>query len=255
MTTDGKCILVVANETLASPQIVETVIERAGGRSGRIGVVAPLLPRHKLDHWLGTGDAEVEREPIGRLERTTTALVAAGMRATGYIADAEPLQALLDGIRVFEPEEAVISTHPPERSTWIERGLIEEAKAKVDIPITHLVVDMGRITDSELAGTGGRTDEPVQVFRWMSTDEASTLQHEGFHGPEGPSSDVLVSEVAGAGGGGSQEQVLVCVQVPAATLAGRETAAPPWAHGATYAVPADLLNRAGPPIVLRGPTG
>ena len=39
MAKDGKCILVVANETLASPQIVETVIERAGGRAGRIGVV------------------------------------------------------------------------------------------------------------------------------------------------------------------------------------------------------------------------
>lgn len=255
MAKDGKCILVVANETLASPQIVETVIERAGGRAGRIGVVAPVLPRNKLDHWLGTEDAEVERDPVARLEATTKALAAAGMRTTGYVADADPLQALLDGIRVFEPEEAVISTHTPERSNWIERGLIDEAKKQVDIPITHLVVDMGRIESSELAQTGGSVDEPVQVFRWMSKDEASMLKHEGFRDPAGGSEGVVVSEVAGAAGGGAQEQVLVCVQVPAAALAGRKTSPPAWAHGDTYAVPAELLNRAGPPIVLRSPTG
>jgi hypothetical protein len=255
MAKDSRCILVVANETLASPEIVEAVIDRAGGKAGRIGVVAPVLPRHKLDHWLGTGDAEVERDPVARLEATTKALADAGMRTTGYVADAEPLQALLDGVRVFEPEEVVISTHAPERSKWIERGLIDDAKERVDIPITHLIVDMGRLEGSELAGTGGAVDEQVQIFRWMSDDEAIALQHMGFREPDRRATGVVVSEVAGASGGGDDEQVLVCAQVPAAVLAGRETDPPSWAHGKTYAVPADLLNRANPPIVLRRLSG
>lgn len=148
MAKDSKCILVVANETLASPLIVDQVVERAGGPGARVGVVAPVLPGHKLDHWLGTEEAEVERDPARRIEATTKALSEAGLRASGYVSDAEPLEALQDGIRVFEPEEVVIATHTPERSNWLERGFVEEAKKLTDLPITHLVVDLGSVLDS-----------------------------------------------------------------------------------------------------------
>ena len=52
------------------------------------------------------------------------ALRAAGLDARGEIGDADPLQALDDHFRVFEPDEVVISTHPPDRSQWLERRVV-----------------------------------------------------------------------------------------------------------------------------------
>jgi hypothetical protein len=36
----------------------------------------------------------------------------------------------------------IISTHPPERSRWLERGVVERARRDIDLPITHVIVDL-----------------------------------------------------------------------------------------------------------------
>jgi hypothetical protein len=43
---------------------------------------------------------------------------------------------------VFQADEIVISTHPPERSHWLERGVVERARDEIDLPVTHVVVDL-----------------------------------------------------------------------------------------------------------------
>ena len=49
----------------------------------------------------------------------------------------------------------IISTHPPDRSRWLERGVVDRARREVPLPITHVVVDLeaeaGRATGA--AGT------------------------------------------------------------------------------------------------------
>ena len=35
-------------------------------------------------------------------------------------------------------------THPSGRSHWLETGLVERAHEELDIPITHVIVDLGR---------------------------------------------------------------------------------------------------------------
>ena len=42
----------------------------------------------------------------------------------------------------FPADEVIISTHPPERSKWLERGVVERAREEVPLPITHVVVDL-----------------------------------------------------------------------------------------------------------------
>jgi hypothetical protein len=36
----------------------------------------------------------------------------------------------------------VISTHPPERSRWLEGGVVERARNEIPLPVTHVVVDL-----------------------------------------------------------------------------------------------------------------
>jgi GABA permease len=50
--------------------------------------------------------------------------------------------AIEDALRVFPADEILISTHPPHRSRWLEHGVVERAREEIDLPITHLVVDL-----------------------------------------------------------------------------------------------------------------
>jgi hypothetical protein len=38
----------------------------------------------------------------------------------------------------------IISTHPPGRSHWLDRDVVERARERFDIPVTHVVVDLDR---------------------------------------------------------------------------------------------------------------
>ncbi|HEX6651108.1 MAG TPA: hypothetical protein VF072_00060 [Thermoleophilaceae bacterium] len=41
----------------------------------------------------------------------------------------------------------MIATDPEGRSNWLERGLIEKAMARFDVPITHLVSSYGLVSE------------------------------------------------------------------------------------------------------------
>ncbi len=45
---------------------------------------------------------------------------------------------------MFAADEIVVSTHPAGRSNWLEHGVVERAKERFDLPITHVVVDLER---------------------------------------------------------------------------------------------------------------
>jgi GABA permease len=70
------------------------------------------------------------------------AIEALGLRARGEVGDSEPNLAIEDALATFPADEVIISTHPPERSRWLERGVVERARAEVDLPITHVVTDL-----------------------------------------------------------------------------------------------------------------
>jgi len=67
---------------------------------------------------------------------------AAGVPARGAVGDADPVVAIEDALRTFAADELVIATHPPGRSNWLERGLVERAE-RFALPITHVVSDYG----------------------------------------------------------------------------------------------------------------
>ena len=67
----------------------------------------------------------------------------AGIVARGQVGDHhDPNVAIEDALREFAADEVVISTHPPERSRWLERGVVERAEREVPLPVTHVVVDL-----------------------------------------------------------------------------------------------------------------
>jgi hypothetical protein len=134
-------ILVVANETVAGRALRGEVVRRAGAEADVL-VVCPAL-NSPLRHWASDEDrarAEAER----RLGESLGALATEGVEARGEVGDADPVQAMDDALRTFGADEIVISTHPPGRSNWLEKEVIERARERYPVPITHVVVDLER---------------------------------------------------------------------------------------------------------------
>jgi GABA permease len=136
---DEHRILVVANETLGG-ELLAQVRANAGDRKAKVLVVSPAL-NSTLKTW--TNDEAPARDAAqARLNSSLIAMRGAGLDVEGEIGDSDPVQAIEDAIRTFQPDELVISTHPAGRSQWLERGVVERARERFELPLTHVVVDL-----------------------------------------------------------------------------------------------------------------
>jgi len=135
-------ILVVANETVGGHTLLSMILERSVDVREEVLVVTPAL-NSPLKHWVSDeDDARVAAQE--RLDTSLARLAEAGVEARGEVGDGDPLQAMEDALRTFGADEIIISTHPPGRSNWLERGVVEKARERFPVPITHVVVDLER---------------------------------------------------------------------------------------------------------------
>jgi len=132
-------VLVVANETVGGAQLLETIRERIAGRDARVLVVCPAL-NSPLRHWASDED-DARSKAQERLDASLVTMQGAGIQAVGEIGDGDPIQAIEDALRTFRPDELLVSTHPPGKSHWLERGVVEKARERFALPVTHVVVD------------------------------------------------------------------------------------------------------------------
>jgi hypothetical protein len=133
-------ILVVANETVAGHTLRSMILERSLDVREEVLVVTPAL-NSPLRHWVSDED-QARAAAQERLDASLAKLEEAGVQARGEVGDGDPLQAMEDALRTFGADEIIISTHPEGRSNWLERGVVEKARERFAVPITHVVVDL-----------------------------------------------------------------------------------------------------------------
>jgi nucleotide-binding universal stress UspA family protein len=133
-------ILVIANETVGGQRLREEIRRRSEGYEEQVLVVCPAL-NSPLRHWASDEDG-ARAQAQERLNASLARLREAGVDAKGEVGDGEPLQAMEDALRTFGADEIIISTHPEGRSHWLERGIVEGARERFAVPITHVVVDL-----------------------------------------------------------------------------------------------------------------
>jgi hypothetical protein len=139
---DERRILVIANETLSGETLHSMIKQKSEGYRTNVLVVAPAQPS-PLQH-LASDEDPSRGAATGRLDASLEKLRGAHIPAHGHIGEADPLQAIEDALRTFGPDEVIISTHPEGRSHWLERGVVERARERFAVPITHVVVDVDR---------------------------------------------------------------------------------------------------------------
>src|SRR2546422_6143986 len=136
-------ILVLANETLGGTALRREIAYRMAGGNAEVYVVCPALNVSKIKHWVSDED-EARREAQERLDQVVARLAREGVQVRGDIGDADPVQAMEDALRLFPANEAIISTHPPGRSNWLEREVVERSRERFPLPVSHVVVDLER---------------------------------------------------------------------------------------------------------------
>jgi hypothetical protein len=135
-------ILVVANETVGGHTLRSMILEKSLDVREEVLVVTPAL-NSPLKHWVSDED-QARSDAQERLNTSLAKLAEAGVQARGEVGDGDPLQAMEDALRTFGADEIIISTHPEGRSNWLERGVVQKARERFAVPITHVVVDLER---------------------------------------------------------------------------------------------------------------
>jgi GABA permease len=154
---DGKYrLLVVANQTVAGQALLEEIRNRCRGRDSEVLVITPALVSSRAARWASDLDEGIELARQ-RMELSLRAIRDAGLKARGEVGDSDPNLAIEDALRVFPAEEIVISTHPPEKSRWLEHGVLQRTREEVGVPVMHVVVDL------EAEQKTGRDESPRPI--------------------------------------------------------------------------------------------
>ena len=135
-------VLVIANRTCPCPALLEEVARRSTEHDGiDVLLVAPAL-NSRLRHYLSDIDPAVA-EARQRLQLARAGLDELGVAAASEVGDADPHTAIADALARFDAAEIIVSTLPAGQSNWLERGLIDRARADFGLPVTHLVSRYG----------------------------------------------------------------------------------------------------------------
>jgi hypothetical protein len=120
--------LVLANQTVASPEVTERLKALAAEGPRRFIVVVPQ------DH----GEGHAVRDARSRLATLLDSLHDAGIVAAGMIGDPDPYTAAMNALQYFHISEVVISTLPEGSSKWMAGKLVERIQAATNRPVEHV---------------------------------------------------------------------------------------------------------------------
>jgi len=129
-------VLVVATSGLSPEKVAPAVGERIAD-DAVVRVVGTSSGLSRLD-WLTNTEDEARAKAAERAERLAQAIPQADVDSEP--GDTDPLQAIEDEVRLFEPNRIIVVTRNDEHATWLETGVGATAKELFDVPVTHVVV-------------------------------------------------------------------------------------------------------------------
>lgn len=119
-------VLVVANQTADSPELIQTLRERVGEGQAEFTLLLPRLPGRR-------------EEAATRLEEIVAAWREAGLSAHGELGDNDPVAAVKEAWDPSRFDEVIISTLPTGASKWLQIDLPHRVERFTGAPVRHVV--------------------------------------------------------------------------------------------------------------------
>jgi hypothetical protein len=167
---DAHRVLLVADEVFLSSDLIEELkSEGLDPKLVDVFVITPAMAHSVIDQELGNVD-EPTTEASSRLETILDQLQAAGIGASGEVGDADPMMAIGDGVREFEPDRIIVVTHVDNEREYAEKNLWDRLGTDFHPPVTQMKVPHaggdGAIPEVEKVehfAAHRRTEEEIQT--------------------------------------------------------------------------------------------
>ena len=137
--------LVVATQTVATPDLVNRLKERAAAQPHRYTIVCPRTD--------DVGEAEIVRD----LASTLAQLYRADVDATGQPMSPDPFLAVKNAIEHYRIDEVLISTFAGEGSRWLEGDLVGRVREITDKQVEHIEVGRPAAAVAAAVAEGGES--------------------------------------------------------------------------------------------------
>ena len=120
-------VLVIANQTVVSPELLDSIRRRAEQGPASFLIVSPQ------------GDDEEHADADRRLRRALSDLLGAGIEAHGQVVHPDPYTAAMHVVHDERVDEIIVSTFPGEKSGWLRRDLVQRLRKDTGLPVEHVV--------------------------------------------------------------------------------------------------------------------
>jgi GABA permease len=130
--------LVVADRTLAGPELERLVRERVAEGPCDFHIVVPAAP--PTDRWTSAEDDGI-KQARARLDDAIRRFSAPGAIVVGDIGDRRPMDAVADALYGRRFDGVIVSTLPPGRSEWLQMNLPDEVRTRFSLPVIHIEWD------------------------------------------------------------------------------------------------------------------
>jgi hypothetical protein len=143
--SEGGTVLAFVNEVAGGRRLLGGIRDRVEAGADSVAVAAP----QNLPQIGQIVDRDEARDAaLSRVEVTQAVLDEFGIESVGAVMDPDPLQAIDDAVRAFQPDEVLLSALYESRFGLLRKDLVEWAKSKLEVPVTHIPV---RIDDDAVS--------------------------------------------------------------------------------------------------------
>ena len=129
-------ILVVANQTCESPDLLEALKARAAQGEAEFFLVVPASGHNILEK--ATDPDAAAAESVQHLDRAVQRFRDEGLTVEGQLGDGDPIAAVQDAVNFHEFDEAIVSTLPARASKWLKMDLPTRVERTTGLPVTHV---------------------------------------------------------------------------------------------------------------------
>jgi hypothetical protein len=132
-----KRLLVIADSHCSETALCDEILARLH-RQVAVHLVVPVRVSHL--HFLTDDEFKEEQEAERSMSTSIGLLQNRGVSTTGSVGSDKPLESMTDALGFFPATDVLLATPPEGESYWLERDLLEKARALTAVPVRQVVV-------------------------------------------------------------------------------------------------------------------